>query len=78
MSGSGSKITVVINLSNKEKLEKDYETFTLNIESMAKEEIQKIREKANAIREDASKIGEAVELSLNQEKTKTVTKKVNT
>jgi hypothetical protein len=65
-------------MSNKEKLEKDYETFTLNIESMAKEEIQKIREKANAIREEASKIGEAVELSLNQEKTKTVTKKVNT
>lgn len=65
-------------MSKKEKLEKDYETFTLNIESMAKEEIQKIREKANAIREEASKIGEAVELSLNQEKTKTVTKKVNT
>jgi hypothetical protein len=77
--GSGSKITAVIkSMSKKEKLEKNYETFTLNIERMAKEEIQKIREKANAIREEASKIGEAVELSLNQEKTKTVTKKVNT
>ena len=65
-------------MSKKENLEKDYETFTLNIDQMAKEELQKIREKANAIREEAGKIGEAVELSLNQEKTKTVTKKVNT
>ena len=65
-------------MSKKEKLEKDYETFNLNIERMAKEEIQKIREKANAIKVEASKIGEAVELSLTQEKTKTVTKKVNT
>jgi hypothetical protein len=65
-------------MSKKVKLEKDYETFTLNIGRMAKEEIQKIREKANAIKVEASKIGEAVELSLTQEKTKTVTKKVNT
>ena len=65
-------------MSKKEKLEKDYETFNLNIERMAKEEIEKIREKANAIKAEASKIGEAVELSLNPDKTKTVTKKVNT
>lgn len=65
-------------MSKKEKLEKDYETFNLNIESMAKEELEKIREKTNAIKVEASKIGEAVELSLTQEKTKTVTKKVNT
>ncbi len=65
-------------MSKKEKLEKDYATFTQNIESMAKEEIQKIKEKTNAIKEEASKIGDAVELSLNQEKTKTATKKVNT
>ena len=65
-------------MSKKEKLEKDYETFNINIESMAKEELEKIREKTNAIKVEASKIGEAVELSLTQEKTKTVTKKVNT
>jgi hypothetical protein len=65
-------------LSNKEKLEKDYETFNLKIERMAKEEIEKIREKANAIKAEANKIGEAVELSLNEKETKVSTKKVNT
>ncbi len=65
-------------LSNKEKLEKDYETFNLKIEQMAKEEIEKIREKANAIKAEANKIGETVELSLNEKETKVSTKKVNT
>ena len=64
-------------MSKKEKLEKDYQNFNLNIERIAEEEIKKIREKANAIKEEASKIGEAVELSLNEEETK-ARKKVNT
>jgi hypothetical protein len=64
-------------MSKKEKLEKDYQNFNLNIERIAEEEIKKIREKANAIKEEASKMGEAVELSLNEEETK-ATKKVNT
>ena len=65
-------------MSKKEKLEKDYQNFNLNIERMAEEEIKKIREKANAIKEEASRIGEAVELSINKEEMKTVKKKVNT
>jgi len=65
-------------MSSKEKLEKDYENFNMNIERMSEEEIKKIKEKANALKEEASKIGEAVELSLNEEEGKTARKKVNT
>jgi outer membrane murein-binding lipoprotein Lpp len=62
-------------MSKKEKLETDYQNFNLNIERIAEEEIKKIREKANAIKEEASKTGEAVELSLNKEGTKAAKKK---
>lgn len=65
-------------MSKKDKLEEDYQNFNLNIERIAAEEIKKIREKANTIKEEANKIGEAVELSLNERETKTATKKVNT
>jgi hypothetical protein len=65
-------------MSKKEKLEKDYQNFNLNIERIAEEEIKKIREKANAIKKEASKMGEAVELSLNEEEAKSAKKKVNT
>ena len=54
-------------MSNKEKLEKDYQNFNLNIEHLAEEEIKEIREKVNAVKEEAKKIGETVELSLNKE-----------
>ena len=65
-------------MSKKEKLEKDYQNFNLNIERLAEEEIKKIREKADAIKEEASKMGEAVALSLNDKATKEAGKKVNT
>ena len=62
----------------KDKLEEDYQNFIKNIERMTEEEIKKIRERANALKEEAAKIGEAVELSLNEKETETATKKVNT
>ena len=65
-------------MSKKDKLEEDYQNFIKNIERMTEEEIKKIRERANALKEEAAKIGEAVELSLNEKETKTATKKVNT
>jgi hypothetical protein len=65
-------------MSKKEKIEEDYQNFNLNIERIAADEIKKIREKANALKEEASKVGDAVELSLNEKETKTATKKVNT
>ena len=62
----------------KDKLEEDYQNIIKNIERMAAEEIKKIRERANALKEEAAKIGEAVELSPNEKETETTTKKVNT
>ena len=53
-------------MSNKEKLEKDYEKFNQNIERIAKEEVNTIREKISAVKDEAGKVGEAVELSLNK------------
>lgn len=65
-------------MSQKEKLEKDYQNYSLNIERMAEEEIKKIREKANAIKEEANKIGNAMGVSLNGGEVKSAGKKVNT
>ena len=45
---------------------------------MAEEEIKKISEKANALKEEAYKMGEAVEFSLNEGEEKVAGKKVNT
>jgi hypothetical protein len=65
-------------MSKKDKLEKDYKKFNKNIEHEAEEEIKKIQEETIALKEEASKIGEAVELSLKTNETKTTKKKVNT
>ena len=63
-------------MSKKEKLEKDYKNFNMNIERDAEEEIKKIREKTNTIKEEASKMGEAVELSLMKKKRRQPRKKL--
>ena len=65
-------------MSTKDKLEKDYKKFNMNIERIAEEEIKKIQEETIALKEEASKIGEAVELSLKANEAKTTKKKVNT
>ncbi len=65
-------------MSTKDKLEKDYKKFNMNIEHIAEEEIKKIQEETIALKEEASKIGEAVELSLKANEAKTTKKKVNT
>ena len=65
-------------MSTKDKLEKDYKKFNLNIELIAEREIKKIQEETIALKEEASKIGEAVELSLKTNEAKTTKKKVNT
>lgn len=64
-------------MSKKDKLEEDYKNFNMTIERVAEEEIKKIREKTNMIKEEASKMGEAVELSLNEKEAKATKKKVN-
>jgi inorganic pyrophosphatase/exopolyphosphatase len=65
-------------MSTKDKLEKDYKKFNMNIERIAEEEIKKIQEETIALKEEASRIGEAVELSLKANEAKTTKKKVNT
>ncbi|HYA78406.1 MAG TPA: hypothetical protein VEF91_06775 [Verrucomicrobiae bacterium] len=65
-------------MSTKDKLEKDYKNFNMNIERIAEREIKKIHEETIALKEEASKIGEAVELSLKADEAKSTKKKVNT
>jgi hypothetical protein len=63
---------------SKKKLEKDYEKFSQGIEREAEDEIKKIQEETIALKEEASKIGEAVDLSVKEKEAKTAKKKVNT
>jgi hypothetical protein len=55
---------------SKAKLEKDFQDFNLQIEEFAEEEIKRIKEKAEAVKAEAVKIGEDVELSLKESKAK--------
>ena len=61
---------------SKEKLEKDYQAFNLQIEKLAEEELKNIKEKANAIKSEASTIGENFELSLNNKAVENSKKKI--
>jgi len=62
----------------KKKLEKDFKKLNLKIEREAADEIKKIQKETIALKEEASKVGEAVELSLKDNEAKTPKKKVNT
>lgn len=62
---------------SKEKLEKDYQNFSLQIEKMAEEEVKSIKEKADAIKAEVTKIGEAVGGSIKGSEGKEERKKVN-
>jgi hypothetical protein len=53
-------------LSGREKIEKDYQKSEKKIEQEAEEEIAQIRRKAGEIKVEAEKIGEALEISINQ------------
>ena len=55
---------------SKAKLEKDFQDFNLQIENLAEEELKRIKEKAEAVKAEATKIGEAAELSIKGTKTK--------
>ena len=62
-------------MSGKDKIEKDYDAFTAEIEKLAEEEKKKIREKIDAVKAEAEKTGEAVEKSLEKRETKETKKK---
>ena len=65
-------------LSKIDQLEEDFKKFKLDIEHEAENELKKIQEESEALKKEASKIGEAVEQSINQSKPKPAKKKVNT
>ncbi|MGA2682344.1 MAG: hypothetical protein ABSF44_11170 [Candidatus Bathyarchaeia archaeon] len=49
---------------SKAKLEKDFQDFNLQIEKLASEEMERIKEKVETLKAEAGEIGEAVELSV--------------
>ncbi len=46
-----------------EKLEKDFKEYNLQIDKLAEQEVQSIRKDVEALKIEAARIGEAVELS---------------
>ena len=65
-------------MSGKEKIERDFKTFTDEIEKLSDEETKIIREKIGAVEEQVQKVGEVVERSLGKSEGKSSRKKVNT
>jgi hypothetical protein len=61
---------------SREKLEKDFQDFNMQIEKLADEELKKIKEKADAIKSEVNKIGESVELSVKDNEGKEGKEKV--
>jgi hypothetical protein len=55
---------------SKAKLETDYQSFNMQIDKLAQDALKNIREKADAIQEEASKKGQAVELAINEKRSK--------
>jgi outer membrane murein-binding lipoprotein Lpp len=55
---------------SKEKLEKDFQDFNMQIEKLAEDEVKSIKEKVDAIKMEAVRVGEAVEVSVKETKAK--------
>jgi hypothetical protein len=64
-------------LSNRSKLDEAYKNSTLSIERAVQTEIEKVHQETDALKQEAAKIGEAVESSLNATQLKITQKKVN-
>jgi hypothetical protein len=55
---------------SKAKLETDYQNFNMQIDNLVQDTLKNIREKADAIKDEASKKGQAVELAINEKRSK--------
>ena len=55
---------------SKAKLDKDFEAFNLQIDKLAEEEIKTIKDKVDAVKAEAGRIGQTVELSFKDSKVK--------
>jgi hypothetical protein len=62
-------------MSTKEKIEKDYKKFNIDIEREAENELKKIQEESNDLKEAVIKIGETVDRSINEREQKAAKKK---
>ncbi len=60
--------------NGKEKLDRDYHELEECIENLAKEEVDKIRKKMDALKQEAARVGEAVEVELGESETESVKK----
>ena len=54
-------------MPNKLKLEEEYKKYADDIEQKSKEEIKKIRDKIKAVKDEAEKMGESLESTINQD-----------
>jgi hypothetical protein len=62
-------------LSGKEKVERDFRDSEACVEELAKEEIEKLKKKMNALKLETEKVGEAVDAELEETEAKTQKKK---
>jgi hypothetical protein len=53
-------------LAGKEKVEQDYKGFEDTVEELAKAELEKIKRKAAELKQEAEKVGAAVEASIGE------------
>lgn len=61
--------------SGKDKVEKDYHELEECVQGLAKEEIEKIKKKMEALKVEAKKVGEAVEVEIEETERKSGRKK---
>jgi hypothetical protein len=62
-------------MSTKEKIEKDYKKFDIDIEREAEKGLKKIQGESNSLKEAVIKIGENVDRSINEREQKAAKKK---
>lgn len=62
-------------MAKKDQLEKDYKNLNIKVEQAAEAEIKKIREKTEALKEEARQMSETVERTLIEKETKATKKK---
>jgi archaellum component FlaC len=57
-------------MSKENKIEKEYESLTKDIHTMADNEIKNIEQKVQKIKKEAEKVGKEVERSMNEKSVK--------
>ena len=62
-------------MSGRKKVEQDYRELEECVEGLAKEEIEKIRKRMDALKLEAAKVGDAVEAELSKSEGKSGKKK---